>query len=136
MIGRYPANSASAARETALEFMLEWGRGAGKAIQIGAPTLGKAVDAYLARPKLRSEVHKSLVRQKFALHLKDWTKLPLTDISKAMVVERHRSLSATPSEANHLLKYVRTVWNHARRTYDLPESPTMAIEWFEKQPNG
>lgn len=96
MIGRYPAISASAARETALEFMLEWGRGAGKTIQIGAPTLGKALEAYLARPKLRSEVHKNLLRQQFGLHLKDWLKLPLTEITKAMVVERHRSLAATP----------------------------------------
>lgn len=136
MIGRYPVISASAARETALEFMLEWGRGAGKSIQIGAPTLGKALDAYLARPKLRSEVHKNLLRQQFSLHLKDWMKLPLTEITKAMVVERHRSLASTPSGANHLLKYVRTVWNHARRTHDLPESPTMAIEWFEEQPSG
>jgi Arm DNA-binding domain len=37
LIGRYPAISAAAARETALEFMLEWGRGVGKAIQIGLP---------------------------------------------------------------------------------------------------
>jgi hypothetical protein len=128
MIGRYPAISASADRETALEFMLEWGRGAGKAIQIGAPTLGKALDAYLARPKLRSEVHKNLMRQQFGLHLKDWLKLPLTEITKAMVVERHRSLTATPSGANHLLKYVRTVWNHARRTHDLPESQPITVK--------
>ena len=116
--------------------MLEWGRGAGKSIQIGAPTLGKALDAYLARPTLRSEVHKNLVRQQFALHLKDWMKLPLTEITKAMVVERHRLLDATPSGANHLLNYVRKVWNNARRTHDLPESPTMAIDWFEEQPSG
>ncbi|SMX37965.1 hypothetical protein MAA8898_01322 [Maliponia aquimaris] len=31
---------------------------------------------------------------------------------------------------------VRSIWNHARRTYDLPECTTMAIEWFEEQPNG
>ncbi len=61
------------------------GQGAGKAIQIGAPTLGRALDAYLARPKLRSEVHKSVLRQQFGLHLKDWLKLPLTEISKAKV---------------------------------------------------
>jgi hypothetical protein len=101
-----------------------------------APTLGRALEAYLARPNLRSEVHKDLLRQQFGLHLKDWLKLPLTEITKVMVVERHRSLAATPSGANHLLKYVRTVWNHARRTYELQESPTMAIEWFKEQPNG
>ncbi|WP_342588811.1 hypothetical protein [Roseovarius aestuariivivens] len=26
--------------------------------------------------------------------------------------------------------------NHARRVHDLPQSPTMEIEWFDKKPNG
>ena len=136
MIGRYPVISAKAARQTALGFALEWGRGAGKIIQIGAPTLEDAMEGYLARPKLRSEAHRSGLRQQFDLHLKDWMRLPLDEISKSMVVERHRSLAKTPSTANHLLKYFRTVWNHARRTYDLPECPTMAVEWFDEKPSG
>lgn len=136
LIGRYPVISAATARQTALGFALEWGRGAGKTIQIGAPTLEAAMEAYLARPKLRSDVHKLSVRQQFDLHLKQWMGLPLDEISKSMVVERHRKMAATPSAANHTLKYFRSVWNHARRTHDLPESPTMAIEWYEEAPNG
>jgi len=65
--------------------------------------------------------------QFYGRHLEDWLRLPLDEISKAMVVERHRSLVRTPSGANHLLKYFRTVWNHARRVHDLPECPTLAI---------
>lgn len=136
LIGRYPAISSDVARQTALGFALEWGRGAGKAIQIGAPTLLAAMETYLARPKLRSEVHKLGVRQQFEKHLKDWLRLPLDEITRSMVVERHRSLASTPSTANHTLKYFRSVWNHARRIHDLPECPTMAIEWFEEKPNG
>ena len=136
LIGRFPMISANAARQTAMGFALDWGRGAGKQIQIGAPTLLDALDAYLVRPKLRSEAHKSGMRQLFQNHLRDWLRLPLDEISKGMVVERHRSLASTPSTANHVLKYFRTVWNHARRTYDLPEAPTLAIEWFEETPPG
>jgi len=136
LIGRFPVISADVARQTALGFALEWGRGGGKKIQIGAPTLEVAMEAYLARPKLRSETHRSSIRQQFELHLKDWLRLPLDEISKSMVAERHRAMAATPSGANHLLKYFRTVWNHARRVHNLPESPTMAIEWFEEQPDG
>lgn len=136
LIGRFPMISAEAARQTALGFALEWGRGAGKKIQIGAPTLELAVETYLARPKLRSEAHRQGVRQQIELHLKDWLRLPLDEITKAMVAERHRSMAATPSAANHTLKYFRTVWNHARRVHDLPESPTMAIEWFGEQSDG
>lgn len=136
LIGRYPVITAASARQTALGFALEWSRGAGKAIQVGAPTLKNAMEAYLARPKLRSEAHRLSVRQQFELHLKEWMNLPLDEITKNMVAAKHRSLSDRPSAANHLLKYFRTVWNHARRTADLPECPTMAIEWFEERPNG
>lgn len=136
LIGRYPLISADAARQTALGFALDWGRGAGKKIQVGAPTLEVAMESYLARPKLRSEAHRSGLRQQFENHLKDWLRLPLDEITKGMVVERHRSMASTPSSANHTLKYFRTVWNHARRVHDLPESPTLAIEWYEEKPNG
>ncbi len=76
------------------------------------------------------------MRQQFDRHLRKWMNLPLDEISKSMVVERHRTLAATPSSANHVLKYFRTVYNHARRTCDLPECPTMAIEWYDEQPDG
>jgi hypothetical protein len=136
LIGRYPTISPQTARQTALQFALEWGRGAGKTIQIGAPTLRDAMEAYLARPKLRSDAHRTGLRQQFEKHLRDWMKLPLDEITKRMVVEKHRSLAPAPSTANHLLKYFRTVWNHSRRTCELPESPTMAIEWYEERPDG
>lgn len=136
MIGRYPMITAQVARQTALGLSLAWGRGAGKSAQVGAPTLEAAMESYLARPKLRSAAHRQGLRQQFEMHLKDWLRLPLSEISRAMVVERHKALAATPSGANHLLKYFRTVWNHARRTCDLVECPTMAIEWYEEAPNG
>ncbi|WP_127903874.1 tyrosine-type recombinase/integrase, partial [Solirhodobacter olei] len=136
LIGRYPVISADAARQTALGFALEWGRGAGKKIQIGAPTLEAAMEAYLARPKLRSDAHRRNVQEQIERHLKDWLRLPLDEITKGMVAQRHRSMSATPSAANHTLKYFRTVWNHARRIHDLPESPTMAVEWFDERADG
>ncbi len=121
MIGRFPVISAQAARQTAMELALEMGRGAGKVAQIGAPTLEAALEGYLGRPKLRSDAHKRSLRKQFELHLKEWLKLPLDEISKKMVVEKHQSMAATPSAANHMLKYFRTIWNHARRVYDLPK---------------
>lgn len=136
LIGRHPTISAEAARQTAMGFALDMARGAGRQVQIGAPTLEASMESYLARPKIRSEHHRLTVRGQFEKHLKDWMRLPLDEISKAMVVDRHRSMSKTPSAANHTLKYFRTVWNHARRTQDLSECPTMAIEWYEERPSG
>ena len=136
LIGRYPVISAAAARQTALGFALDMSRGAGKHIQLGAPTLLAATEAYLVRPRLRSDIHKEGTRRQFELHLKDWLNLPLDEITKSMAVERHRDMAKIPSGANHVLRAFRTVWNHARRTHDLPESPTSAIEWYEERPDG
>ena len=132
-IGRYPMISAQVARQTALDLALEMGRGAGRQLQIGAPTLREAIEAYLERPKLRSEKHKTDLRGQFELHLGDWLALPIDQISKHMVVERHRKLGDRPSAANHLLRNFRTVWNHTRRVYDLTDSPTQAIEWYDER---
>ena len=136
LIGRYPMISADAARQTAMGFALEMSRGAGKVVQTGAPTLEQAAITYVARPKLRSDEHKKGIERQFELHLKDWLRLPLNEITKAMVVQRHREMAKTSSTANHTLRGFRAVWNHARRIHDLPESPTMAIEWYEEKPDG
>ncbi len=57
-------------------------------------------------------------------------RLPLDEISKSMAVRRHQEMSGSPSAANHVLRIFRAIYNHARRTCDLAECPTMAIEWF------
>jgi integrase len=76
------------------------------------------------------------MRAQLTLHLKDWMRLPLDEISKAMTVRRHHDMAGSPSAANHVLRSFRAIYNHARRTGDLPECPTMAIEWFEDKPDG
>ena len=86
--------------------------------------------------RLRSEVHKRDARGQLHLHLKDWMRLPLDEITKAMVVRRHQDLAKIPSTANHALRRFRSLWNHARRTFNLPECPTMAIAWYEERPSG
>ena len=94
------------------------------------------MEAYLARPKLRSDRHKQELRRQFSKHLRDWLRLPLSEITRGMVADRHRSMAAVPSAANHTLRQFRSVWNHARRTHDLTECPTIAIEWYPEEPNG
>ena len=94
------------------------------------------MEVYLARPKLRSENHKTGTRAQLELHLKDWMRLPLDEISKAMVVRRHQEMSGSPLAANHVLRNFRAIYNHARQTCDLAECPTMAIERFEDKPDG
>ena len=61
--------------------------------------------------------------------------MPLDEISRGMVAARHAELAETPSAANHVMRSFRSVWNHARRTCELPEPPTVAIEWFPERPS-
>jgi integrase len=136
LIGRFPVISSAAARQAAQSLALDGSRGVGKVYQAGAPTLEAAIEAYLARPKLRSQTGKDSLRSQLHKHLRDWLRLPLDQITKGMVVARHAELSAIPSGANHALRQFRSVWNHARRTHDLPEAPTLAIEWYREEPDG
>jgi integrase len=136
LIGRHPVISAAAARQAAQTLALDMSRGAGKVFQTGAPTLQQAMTAYLSRPKLRSEAFKATVRSGLNNHLRDWLRLPLDEITRSMVVARHGQLAHIPSGANHIFRAFRSIWNHARRTSDLPEPPTLAIEWYDEQPDG
>ena len=111
-------------------------RGAGKVFQSGAPTLSQAMEAYFARPKLRSEAFKATVRSYVHNHMRNWLRLPLDEITRGMVVARHSELADIPSGATHLFRAFRSIWNHARRTSNLPEPPTLAIEWHDELPDG
>ena len=136
LIGRYPVISSAAARQAAQSLAVDMSRGVGKIYQMGAPTLEAAIEAYLSRPKLRSERGKKDTRRQLQLHLGDWLQVPLDQITRGMTVARHSELRAVPSAANHTLRKFRSVWNHARRTHDLPEVPTLAIEWYPEVPDG
>lgn len=139
-IGTFPTIKAEAARETALALQVQHAKGAGKAAMQKAPTLRVALDAYLERAKLRSDKNKRNVRDNIEKHLADWLDLRLDYIDREMVGARHRKLSGspvrTPVRANHTLQSFRSIYNHARKSMDLPECPTIAIEWNEEKRAG
>lgn len=144
-IGRFPLIGATAARQAAQAHALEMSRGSGKIYQQGAPTLSEAMEIYLARPKLRSDQYAKNVQRQMERHLGDWLGLPLDEITRAMVVRRHADAATyrragqtlrRPSEANHTFRNFRSIYNHARRSCPLPETPTNAIEWFVETPGG
>ena len=113
------------------------------------PTLKEALATYIARPKLRSDVNREIVEGQMQVNLKDWLDTPLDQIDRAMSARAHARLTV-PREgkdvkgrtrmlggeraANHTMKSFRSIWNHVRRTYDLPECPTVAIEWHDEDP--
>ena len=64
------------------------------------------MEGYLVRPKLRSETNKIRMRTLIKLHLKDWMRLPLDVISKAMTVRRHQDMAGPPSAVSQFLRHL------------------------------
>ena len=138
-LGNFPDVDARDARVTALELANEHAQGlTAKRLRASRiPTLRAATETYLAREKLRSEANKVAVRSQMHSHLKDWLDTSLDEITKADCVTMHRRVAEKGKRvANHALKSFRAIYNHARRVHELPECPTMAVEWFPEPPSG
>lgn len=68
-------------------------------------------------------------------YLKDWLELPVFKISKDMVEQRHRALSADhPAQANHIMRILRAILTYASAAYEdengwsiLPENPVKRL---------
>ena len=135
-LGNFPQVSASIARGDALQLAADQASGV-SAKRISAaqvPTLKKAMEVHLARPKRRSEANKKLIEGQMRNRLSKWLQTPLDEITKAMCVSSHSCIAQTGERgANHVLKSFRSTYSHTRRTIDLAECPTMAIEWYEEQ---
>ena len=137
-LGTWPETRLADARYEAAQLVAQYASGAvAKRLRAKLiPTLDQATDDYLARPKLRSDANKKVVRAQMHQHLKAWLKVPLDEISKADCVTAHSRIASVGQRgANHVLKSFRSIYNHARRTHDLPECPTIAIEWFAEPPS-
>jgi integrase len=137
-LGTWPETRLADARYEAAQLVAQYATGAVarrlRAARI--PTLEQATDEYLARPKLRSEHNKNQVRAQIKNHLSSWLSVPLDEITKADCVRAHARIAKTGERgANHVLKSFRSIFNHARRVHDLPECPTIAIEWYSEEPS-
>uniref|UniRef100_UPI004047325A tyrosine-type recombinase/integrase n=1 Tax=Yoonia sp. TaxID=2212373 RepID=UPI004047325A len=137
-LGTWPETRLADARYEAAQLVAQYASGAvAKRLRAERiPTLDQATDDYIARPKLRSEHNKAQVRKQMDNHLNAWMTTPLDEISKADCVRAHARVAKTGERgANHVMKSFRSIYNHARRTHDLPECPTIAIEWFKEEPS-
>ncbi len=103
-------------------------------------TLEAVLDDYLASKAKMRESTKAEYRAMVTTHLKPWLKQPLTEITAADVLKRHRAIAAAIQEgdgnrkgearANSTMRVLRALWNHA----DLPQkNPVQQLKehWFE-----
>lgn len=81
------------------------------------PTLRECYEYFKSKKTLTDETLKSYDRQMLTL-LKDWLDLPINDITKSMISDRHAKLTrASPAQANAAMRVLRSVWNYCRHSY-------------------
>lgn len=134
LIGRYPTISLPLAREAARELDVTMRRGVGKMAKKSDPFLSEMVNAYCARPKLRSDKWKAAVRHAIEDDLK-WGRKRVSEVTPAMCRDMHaRLLKRGPTAANQIMQALHTVWAFARKQDGtLPEPPTTGMEWYPEE---
>lgn len=148
-LGRYGIFTVEQAREDANERLVEMRRGtdpnrAKRALQAGSITFADAREMFLdtcRRDGRSAETLKGYERA--ATYLKSWDALPLAEITRQMVKERHERIAANVAKergegrghymANGVMRLFRAVYNSALRQHeDLPVNPTINVRWFKE----
>ncbi|SCY80926.1 tyrosine-type recombinase/integrase [Paracoccus tibetensis] len=136
-IGRADDISAEAARKKATILAAEFASGvdpveAKQAAVRSALTLRQAMEAYVSAPKKKG-IGKGAekkartqrdIRVVFQRKFDDWLDKPLTEITEAMVKERHAGLAkASPAQANLAFRYLRAAMNNVMADVDEGQAP-------------
>lgn len=81
------------------------------------PTLRECYAYFKVHKKLTDRTISTYDRQVLTL-LEDWLDLPLNNIGKSMIVEKHQELSkASPAQSNGAMRVLRSIWNYCRQSF-------------------
>lgn len=142
-IGRHGIETAEEARRDAIDALSDLGKGVdvnrekAKAREKGI-TLTEVLERYfIARQELKPRTV-ALYRDLFRLHLPDWMRQPIENITKDMVAARHLKVAkeAGKATANSVMRTLRAVYNFANELLDdaLPVNPVKRLsntrQWF------
>lgn len=143
-IGRYGIFTVEQARMEARELLMRMTKGENpnlaKKIEIQQQvTIGQGLTCYTSgKRNLSDTIHYQLKRCREDW-FKDWLNIPLTQLTSAMVLKRHKELGERYGEAtaNQALKMLGTVYNYVALTHDtLPANPINILSrsksWFEE----
>jgi integrase len=116
-IGRHGLYTPDQARERAKRILLELSQGVDpleakrRLKEKQEVTFGRLFDLYLEKPNLKDSTKRE-IRSKVGKHLADWLKTPATEITRQMVLDRHRQLVAVgPTQAALIARYARAIFN-------------------------
>jgi len=126
-LGRFPSISSEHARKLAQRMAAEIADGKDpvsekKTRTTKGITLAQAFADYLRdrdlKPRTVADIKRRMKR------LKDWQSLPVKEITRDMVVARHRKIGEhTPASANAVMRYLRAVLNYAAEAYGTGNAP-------------
>ena len=132
--------SLDAARSLAIEVIAQIKRGVDPSAPATAPgaevwTAGKMFDEYVAYLRKRERAPRTIsdVDKVVQHYLSDWENVPIRDIKRSTVRERHERITNEHGKAvaNHALGLYRAAYNHALRVVDepdlLPDNPVKAV---------
>ena len=135
-LGQYPLMSPEMARKAAFEQKAAMARGVNpvaerKAEQARIVTVGEAFDAlFEAKTARLAPVTVENYRRTIKTYLADWAKLPLQEITRQMVLVRHRKISQANGAitANCVFRHLRLVYNFAASLHDdFPPNPVSVL---------
>jgi hypothetical protein len=139
-IGKYGPIAPERARKLAMKLLSEMAEGRDpngerKTKRAAAMTLREAFDDFFARRAL-AESSKPNYERSVAIYLKDWAYKPISEISRRMVLDRHRKIGQDngPATANNVMRHLRSVYNFTSAAHgELPPNPvailTQARAW-------
>lgn len=139
-IGRYDVFSPEMARRRALKVLAEMADGRNpneerRAKHASAMTLQQSFDSFFERRTLAA-TSKENYRRSIDIYLSDWAGKPIAEISRRMVLDRHRRIAEQhgPVMANNVMRHLRSVYNFTSAAHgELPTNPvtilTQARAW-------
>jgi len=139
-IGKYGPVTPETARKRALKALSEMAEGRNpngerKAKRASAMTVREAFDDFFERRSLSSTSIPNY-RRSIDIYLKDWASKPIGEISRRMVLDRHRKIGEENGlvTANNIMRHLRSVYNFTSAAHgELPPNPvailTQARAW-------
>jgi integrase len=140
-LGRHGVITAAQARTEATDAISQMRRGVNpnklkQAGQGASVTLQDAVDGYLDGSKPLAAKTIEGFSDAMRLHLQDWLKKPLAEITRKMLHDRHRRIGKKvgPYAANSAMRAFRSAYNKAMKKYEaLPPNPILGVDWYIEQ---
>jgi integrase len=139
-IGKYGPLTPEVARKRALKLLGEMAEGRNpngerRAHRASAMTLREAFDDFFDRRPLAPSSTDNY-RRSIDIYLKDWSAKPIGEISRRMVLDRHRKIGEENGlvTANNIMRHLRSIYNFTSAAHgELPANPvsilTQARAW-------